>query len=314
MNLQQLQYIVAVDEYRHFQRAAEACFITPATLSMMVKKLEQELDLTLFDRSKHPIVPTDIGAAVINKAKTILYHIKDLENVAKESHTDISGEVRIAVIPTLAPYLCHLFLPGMMTKYPQVRIKLFEWNTDQIIQGLIHNRTDIGIAATPLHHKEIKELPLFYEKLIAYTAEKIDKKADRYITPKDIDLNRLWLLEEEHCLRAQVMNLCSLRKRHGENGHLDFEAGSIETLMNIVDINEGITIIPELVAHTLTDERKMKVKQFAHPVPVREISLLTYRYFVKEKLLTVLANEVISATATLLSASEDSRQIISVAD
>lgn len=312
MNIQQLQYIVAVDEHRHFQRAAEACFVTPATLSMMIKKLEQELSIIIFDRSKQPILTTDIGNSMIEKAKTVLFHIKDLENTAKDNSNDMAGEVRIAIIPTLAPYLSHLFIPALMNKYPQLKIKLYEWNTNQIIEALNHDRLDIGIAATPLNRQEIKEYPVFYEKLVAYTTEKRLEENKEYITPKDINLKRLWLLEEDHCLRAQVANLCSLKKKYGRNMQFDFEAGSIQTLLNIVHMNEGITILPELAIQSLSEERKRGVKKFTSPVPVREISLLTYRHFVKNKLLQVLAEEIKTAVQPFLSDMESEQQILEI--
>jgi len=311
MNIQQLQYIVAIDEHRHFQRAAEACFVTPATLSMMIKKLEEELGIIIFDRSKQPIRPTDIGNAIIEKAKTVLYHIKDLENTAKDNSNDMAGDIRIAIIPTLAPYLSHLFIPSLIEKYPDLRIKLYEWNTNQIVEALNHDRLDIGIAATPLGKPEIKEMPLFYEKLVAYTTEK-DIEDNEFIAPKDINLKRLWLLEEDHCLRAQVANLCSLKKKFGKNLQLDFEAGSIETLLNIVNINQGITILPELAIQSLSEERKKGIKKFTSPVPVREISLLTYRHFIKTKLLQVLSEEIQAAVAPFLSEMEGEKQIVDI--
>jgi len=312
MNIQQLQYIVAVDEHRHFQRAATACFVTPATLSMMIKKLEEELNCTIFDRSKQPVVPTDIGNSIIEKAKTILFHIKDLENTAKDNINDMTGEVRIAIIPTLAPYLSHLFIPALMTKYSQLKIKLYEWNTNQIIEALNHDRLDIGIAATPLNRQEIKEHPVFYEKLVAYTTEKNSEEYKEFIAPKDINLQRLWLLEEDHCLRAQVANLCSLKKKYGRNLQFDFEAGSIETLLNIVQMNEGITILPELAIQSLSEQRKKGIKKFTSPVPVREISLLTYRHFVKNKLLQVLSDEIKTAVQPFLSDMEGEQQILEI--
>ena len=312
MNIQQLQYIVAVDEHRHFQRAAEACFITPATLSMMIKKLEQELNLTLFDRSKQPIVPTDLGIPIIEKAKTILFHIKDLEHTAKYSSEEIAGEVRMAIIPTLAPYLSYLFLPKLISKYPNLKIKLYEWNTEQITDALINNKLDIGIAATPLNLDSIREKPLFYEKLLAYSEEVDSKENKKFLAPEDINLQRLWLLEEDHCLRSQVVNLCKLKKKSVNEMQLDFEAGSIETLLNIVGINQGITIIPELVVNTLSEERKSKLLEFNEPTPVREVSLLTYRHFAKEKLLNAIANEITEAVTPILSKNEDSKNIIEI--
>ncbi|MCA5006463.1 LysR substrate-binding domain-containing protein [Sphingobacterium bovistauri] len=312
MNIQQLQYIVAIDEHRHFQRAAESCFVTPATLSMMVKKLEEELEVTIFDRSKQPISPTDIGNSIIEKAKTVLYHIKDLENTAKGNSNDMEGDIRIAVIPTLAPYLSHLFLPQLIQKYPNMRIKLYEWNTNQIVEALNHDRLDIGIAATPLGRAEIKELPVFYEKLVAYTTDENYDDNKEFIAPQDINLKKLWLLEEDHCLRAQVANLCSLKKKYGKNLQLDFEAGSIETLLNMVNINNGITILPELAVHTLSPQRKLCVKKFTAPIPVREISLLTYRHFIKTKLLQVLADEIKEAVTPYLSEMEGDKRIIDI--
>lgn len=312
MNIQQLQYIVAVDEHRHFQKAAEACFVTPATLSMMIKKLEQELNLILFDRSRQPIVPTTAGIPIIEKAKTILFHIRELEHTAKYATEEIAGEVRIAIIPTLAPYLSHLFLPDLLKKYPKLKIKLYEWNTDQITDSLIHNRLDVGIAATPLHIPEVIELPVFYEKLFAYSEEQSVQPQKAFLAPEDINLKRLWLLEEDHCLRSQVINLCSLKKNQAKDLPIDFEAGSIETLLNIVGINNGITIIPELVIQTLSNDRKQKVRPFATPVPVREISLLRYKYFTKERLFNVIKEEIQNAVAPFISPNKEAHKVLEI--
>lgn len=312
MNIQQLQYIVAVDEHRHFLKASEACFVTPATLSMMVKKLEQELNMTIFDRSKQPIIPTENGVFIIEKARQILYQVQEIEYFAKNTAEEISGELKMAIIPTLSPYLTHLFLPQLMKKYPQLKIKLFEWNTETIIEALEHNRLDIGIAATPLERKEIRETPLFYEKLVAYTTDYIQDKEKKYIAPEDLNLKKLWLLEEEHCLRSQVINLCQLKKQQNDRIQLDFEAGSIETLLNIVEINKGVTIIPELVVHSLSEERKKNIHYFQEPQPVREISLLTYRHFVKEKLIKAVAQEIMDAIHPHLSKSTLKKKIIKI--
>jgi LysR family hydrogen peroxide-inducible transcriptional activator len=296
MNLQQLNYIVAVDEHRHFQKAADACHITPATLSMMIKKLEQELDTIIFDRSKQPVVPTDIGTVVIEKAKVILHSVDDLQQSIKDASKEISGILRIGIIPTLAPYLSHLFLPNILRKYPNVRIKLQEWNTEQIVEALIHGRLDVGIAATPLNLPEIKERHLFYEELLAYSSQDFTQESKEYILPEDIDLSKLWLLEEEHCLRSQVSRLCSLKKSYQDHHmQLEFNAGSIETLLKMVSVNDGITIIPELVVDSLNQKQKKGVKHFKSPVPVREISLITYRHFVKDKLLKVIQEEILMA-------------------
>jgi LysR family hydrogen peroxide-inducible transcriptional activator len=308
MNLQQLQYIVAVDEHRHFQRAAEACFITPATLSMMIKKLEEELNIVIFDRSKQPVRTTEIGTTIIEKAKTILHHVSTLQDLAKFDSEEIAGTIRLAIIPTLAPYLTHLFLPSFLKSYPNLNIKLFELNTNEIADGLKHNRIDIGIAATPINKPELLEVPLFYEELFAYVADEKIAKNKNYIAPKDINLNKLWLLSEEHCLRSQVINVCSLKKQRDDESQLHFEAGSIETLLNIVGSNEGITIIPELVIPTLPAERKTRVLPFKSPVPVREISLITYKYYSKHSIIKALSDSIVKSVGTIISDRSSARK------
>lgn len=311
MNIQQLIYIVAVEEEGQFLKAADRCFVTPATLSMMIKKLEDELGLVIFDRSRQRIVTTPAGTQIVDKAKTILYHIRDLEQIAKSSTTEIAGELRMAVIPTLAPYLLHLFLPQLTEQYPRLHIRLFEWNTNQIISALATDKLDIGIAATPLCNAEISETPVFYEQLMVYSEIKRSAKK-KYITVDEIDPEKLWLLEEDHCLRSQVMDLCSLKKTSGEHNPIEFEAGSIESLLRMVKINEGITVIPELAVHSLATENQQKISSFAAPVPVREISLLTYRHFAKTTLVNALADIIQQSVQPYLQATRQQRQILNL--
>lgn len=313
MNIQQLEYIVAVNDYRHFQKAAAACFVTPATLSMMIKKLEEELGVIIFDRRHKTVTPTDIGTIIIEKAKSALFHLKEVTHVATYANEDVAGIIRIGIIPTLAPYLTHLFLPSLMNAHPKLSIKLYEWNTNQIIDALKHNKLDIGIAATPLAHEDIKEHPLFYERLVAFSADAAQKQTvKKYLLPEDINIDKLWLLEEEHCLRSQVMNLCTLKKKNKDQLPLDFEAASIETLLNIVEINKGVTIIPELVLPTLTQQRLDKVYTFKQPEPVREISLLTYRYFIKQKVLQVVQQHILQGISSVLTHQPKAKNIIDI--
>lgn len=302
MNIQQLQYVVAIDEQRHFQKAAAACFVTPATLSIMLKKLEEELDTTIFDRSKHPIVPTEMGKIVIENARTILSAVDKMQYEVKYATTDdeIQGELRIGIIPTLAPYLLHLFIPGMTAKYPKLKLQLKELRTQQITDHLRKDKIDVGLIALQQETNEFKTRPLFRERLLVFAPEPQTKLKSNYILSDDIDLSKLWLLEEEHCLRSQVMNLCSLKKTSSESEHLTFDAGSIETLVNLVEMTNGITIIPELAVLAFTPERKAGVKYFAEPEPAREIGMITYRHFVKEKLLNTLEKEILSAITPIL--------------
>lgn len=302
MNIQQLHYVVAIDEQRHFQKAADTCFVTPATLSIMLKKLEEELNVTIFDRSKHPVVPTERGEVVIRNARAILSAVNKMQYEIKYAalDTEIKGELRVGIIPTLAPYLLHRFLPGMMSRYPQLRVQLKELRTRQIMDYLRKDLIDVGIIALQRETNEFKTRALFREKLLIFAPESDSTLKSNYILSDDIDVSKLWLLEEEHCLRSQVMNLCSLKKINGENEQLTFEAGSIETLVNLVEMTHGITVIPELAVLDFAAERKAAVKHFAQPEPAREVGMITYRHFVKEKLLDILENEIISAVTPIL--------------
>lgn len=297
MNIQQLQYVIAVDDKRHFQKAAEACFVTPATLSIMLKKLEEELDLVIFDRTKYPIVPTERGKIVIQNARDILSAVDKMHYDVKYAFEEksVSGELQIGIIPTLAPYLLHHFLPAILEKYPGITIQLKELRTFQVKDYLRKDMIDVGIIALQNESKEFKTRSLFHEKLLIYAPDTDAIPDKKYILSDEIDVNKLWLLEEEHCLRSQVMDLCSLKEKMADQDQLKFEAGSIETLLNLVEMMKGITIIPELATIDFSTIRKNGVRQFADPVPSREIGLITYRPFVKENLIDILENEIKNA-------------------
>ncbi len=294
MNIQQLEYIISVDTCRHFVKASEKCFVTQATLSMMIKKLEEELDVKIFDRSRQPVVPTEIGNKIIAQAKIILQESNRLKEIVQEEQGELKGELRIGIIPTLAPYLLPLFMNSFMKKYPQVRLRISELTTVDIINKLEQHDLDAGLLSTPLNQASLTEQPLFYEEFVVYATrkEKILKK--KFLLAKDIDVNRLCLLEEGHCLRSQVFNFCELKNNDKELNHLDFATGSIETLKKIVEANEGITILPFLALKDMTTKQKNNVRHFKSPAPVREIGLVTYRYFVKEKLIISLKEEILN--------------------
>ena len=294
MNLQQLEYIIAVDTYRHFVTAAERTFVTQATLSMMIKKLEDELGVKIFDRSKQPVVPTDIGVKVIAQAKEVIHATKRLRDIIQEENTTPSGELKVGIIPTLAPSLLPLFLNDFLKKYPEVKLKISELTTDTIIQKLENQELDAGILATPLGNKSLHEVPLFYEQFVVYASsgERVARK--KMVVASDIDIDRLWLLEEGHCLRNQVLNLCELKELDKqENEQLDFEAGSVETLKRMVETNHGITILPELTLRYMNEQQMSNVRFFKSPIPAREISVVTYRHFVKRRLIDALAQEIL---------------------
>jgi LysR family hydrogen peroxide-inducible transcriptional activator len=290
MNLQQLEYIVAVDEERHFVRAAEKCFVTQATLSAMIKKLEEELNCIIFDRSKQPVIPTVNGEKVILHAKNILRETKVLFNFAKEKSGEVEGLLRLGIIPTMAPYILPLFLANFLKKYPKVEIKIKELTTDEIILALEKEKIDFGILATPLENSSIKEFPVFYEEFVLYAQINEQILENKLVNVNDINPNSLWILEEGHCLRSQVVNFCKIKQTDGYINNLDFEAGSIETLINLVDANGGSTILPELAIKNFSELKMEQIRFFIEPQPVREVSVVAYRHYYKNKLLEALIN------------------------
>lgn len=292
MNIQQLEYIVAVDTHRHFAKAAEHSFVTQPTLSMMIQKLEDELGLKIFDRGKQPVVPTAEGVEIIKRARVILSDVKRLKELSIEMKEEVAGEVHIGIIPTLAPYLLPLFLKPFTTKYPNLNIYIKELVTDRIIEQLKTGETDIGILAGPLHEPTITEHVLFYEEFFAYASKTERLPEKKFLLPKQINPERLWLLEEGHCLRNQVFNLCELKKKELPGENLHYEAGSIETLINLVDKYEGITIVPQLAMLNLKTGQQKNIREFANPKPVREISLAVNSNFVRANLLEKLKEEI----------------------
>lgn len=293
MNIQQLEYIIAVDNSRHFVKASEKCFVTQATLSMMIKKLEDELNIKIFDRSRQPVVPTEIGKKIIAQAKIILQESSRLQEIVKEEQGELNGELRIGIIPTLAPYLLPLFMNSFLNKYPLVRLKISELTTNDIIHKLEQHDLDAGLLSTPLNQPSLTEQPLFYEEFVVYASAKEKLLKKKYVLANDIDINRLCLLEEGHCLRSQVLNFCELKNKEKQMHQLDFATGSIETLKKIVETNQGITILPFLALKDMTIKQKNNIRHFKAPAPVREIGLVTYRYYVKEKLIIGLKDEIL---------------------
>jgi LysR family hydrogen peroxide-inducible transcriptional activator len=294
MNLQQLDYIIAVDTHRHFLHAAKKCFVTQATLSMMIQKLEDELGVKIFDRSKKPVKPTDIGKKIIAQARRIAAEAARVKELIKEEKGEVSGELKIGIIPTLAPYLLPLFLKKFVTDYPQVKLFINEFTTSTIINRLKAGQLDAGILATPLNDNSVKEQVMFYEKYFLYVNDNESGFKKQYVLPADIDINRLWLLEEGHCMRSQIFNLCELKKQHETEEKIHYEAGSIETLKNLVEKNFGITIVPELATYNLTASQKKRLRYFKPPTPVREISIATHRQYVKDKLIEVLKETILA--------------------
>lgn len=295
MTLTQLEYIVAVDTWHHFAKAAEKCFVTQPTLSMQLHKLEQELGVKIFDRSKQPVVPTEAGAEIIAQARRVLSERDVLLEQVQSRQGFLTGELRIGIIPTLAPYLLPLFIPAFTRKYPLVKLKVTEMTTELTVARLREGRIDAGILVTPLNENGIREQPLFYEEMVAYVSRKNAAYQKTYVLPQDIDPDKLWLLEEGHCFRSQIINLCELRRASREGSHFEYEAGSVETLKRMVELNDGITILPELATLNLSSRQSELIRYFRKPSPMREVSIVVHRDFVKKKLIEVMRQEIIQA-------------------
>jgi LysR family hydrogen peroxide-inducible transcriptional activator len=294
MTITQLEYIVAVDTHRHFAAAAKQCFITQPTLSMQIQKLEETLGSKIFDRSKQPVIPTEIGEEIIQQARIILNEVKKINQLISDKQGILQGELKIGIIPTLAPYLLPLFLQPFLKKYPDVTIKVKEMTTDIIVEKLKAGRIDAGLLVTPLLENSITEYPLFYEELVAYVSKKNAAYKKTYVLADDIDLKELWLLEEGHCFRSQIINLCELKKQTKEQSNFEYEAGSVETLRKMVELNNGVTILPELATLDFNTRQLNMIRHFKTPAPVREVSLVTHRDFVKKKLIDVLKEEIVA--------------------
>ncbi len=292
VTLTQLEYIIAVDTYRHFGRAAEACFITQPTLSMQIKKLEEELEIIIFDRSKQPLIPTDVGQRIIDQSRIVLKQSEEIDNIVKEHKNQVSGLLRIGIIPTLAPYLLPVFIGRYKKRYPNILIKVVEQTTDEIVSLLNKDLIDVGILVTPLKEEKIIEKPVFYEEMLVYANPESSLYKKKEITLKDIAIPEIWLLSDGHCFRDQVVNLCSFLGTVDSQLPFHFEAGSLETLMNIVDREGGITLIPELAKLGMSGKRLKNVRSFSNLKPLREVSLVYSRHFAKHKLINLLWREI----------------------
>jgi LysR family hydrogen peroxide-inducible transcriptional activator len=292
ITLTQLEYVVAVDTYRHFGRAAENCFITQPTLSMQIKKLEEDLEIIIFDRSRHPLLPTDVGQRIIDQARIVLKQSEEINNIVKDHKNQVSGLIRIGIIPTMAPYLLPIFIGNYKRKYPNIFIKVVEETTDNIVKLLHKDLIDVGILATPLKEEKIIEKPIFYEEMLIYANASHPLHKQKEITVKDIATPEIWLLSDGHCFRDQVINLCSFLGTTDSALPFHYEAGSLETLMNIVDREGGLTLIPELAKIGMSEKRLANVKSFTNIKPLREVSLVFSRHFAKYKLINLLWREI----------------------
>ena len=293
MTLVQLEYIVAVDTYRSFVSAAEKCFVTQPTLSMQVQKLEEFLNVKIFDRSKQPIIPTEIGMQIIAQARVVLQENKKIKEIISSQQQDVIGELRIGIIPTIAPYLLPKVISAMLEKYPELKLLIWEYTTEDIIHHLKTGVIDCGILATPLVDQNISETPVYYENFVSYISKNSKLYKKKTIDADDLEDENIWLLNEGHCMRTQVLNICRSTKNNRLQS-LTYNTGSVETLIRMVDVNDGATLLPELALTDLSAKQLNKVRYFKSPEPVREISLVTHKNFIKKRMLNALKEEILA--------------------
>lgn len=293
MTIQQLEYILAVDKHRHFGHAADACFVTQPTLSAQVSKLERELEVLIFDRSKMPVIPTEIGVQLLTQAKRVVSESKEIYETVSQLKGDIGGMIKIGIIPTLAPYLLHLFIGRFLEKYPKVQLQVEEMVTVEMVKRLKNDELDLGIAATPLEEQGITEKPMFYEKFYAYFSKGHPLLKKDHIEAMELLGSDLWVLQQGHCFRDQVLSICDQKKAKKMNFY--YESGSLEGLKNMVDRYKGVTLLPELATLDLEEEEKGRLRPFSGDQPSREISIILTRSFLKRKLVELLFDEIIAS-------------------
>lgn len=290
MNIHQLEYLIAVDKFKHFGKAAQACSITQPTLSAMIQKLEEELDIKIFDRTSHPIRTTDSGQQIIIQAQQIVDAVNDLRNTANYLKNIIGGKITLGIIPTVSPYLLPYQIFGFLKDNPKVEMNVKEMQTDSIIKALKTGEIDAGIIATPYDAAdEFSGNFLFNEELMLYSSE---SNKDKYVVPEDIDVEKVWLLEEGNCLRTQFENICQLKENSLAPKNLNFVASNISTLLQMVDQVGGITILPELATKHLSENRTKGVARFRKPFPYREISIIYYKPTYKQRIIDELVSYI----------------------
>lgn len=300
VSLIQLEYIVAIDNYRHFAQAADHCFVTQPTLSMQVKKMEDDLGVKIFDRSKQPVMPTEIGLRILEQARIVLSESGKLHELVKQFTGDVSGDLIIGIIPTLSPYLLPLFAGNFKRKYPLVNLRIEELLTSQIAEKLKTDQLDAGIFVTPFNDHSIVEQAVFYEELLGYAHPDHPLLARESVDLSDVSNYDVWLLGDGHCFRNQVINLCSATNRINHELPFGFESGSLETLIRLINREGGFTIIPELAVAEGLNVPEAQIFRFSHTKPIREISICYSRLYTKRRLIQLLAEEIAASVPVVM--------------
>lgn len=313
-SLTQMEYALAVLQHRHFGKAADAVHISQPTLSMQLQKLEEELGVVLFDRSKKPIRPTERGTELLLQMQVVVEEQKRLMAMTNIQRGQVSGDFRLAVIPTLSPYLVPLFIQAFAQKFPQVNLTIEEMKTSDVVEAIDQDRIDAGLLVTPLNESRLEERRLFYEPFYLYVSAEHPFYNRSRIKESDLDQSDIWLLGEGHCLRNQIVRLCSVRKRRNVLTNVTFESGSLETLKRLVDHSKGYTLLPHLAVMNLNSaESKRRVKPFNRPIPTREVSLVYRKKHLKGSILNGLSQCILdSVPKALLDLKEAELEVVDI--
>jgi len=291
MTITQLQYVLAIAEHKNFTKAAEKCFVTQPTLSTQIQKLEDELDILIFDRSKKPIELTDVGRKIVHQAKNIVNESDRIQDIVDQQKGFIGGEFKMGIIPTVMPTLLPMFLKAFIKKYPKVNLKIEELTTEDIINKINDGHLDAAIVSTPLENENIKERVLFYEPFVGYIPSNHRLSSKKKIEVSDLEINDMLLLEDGHCFRDGVINLCKAFKNQTfENFQL--ESGSIETLVKLSNEGLGMTLMPYLHTLDLNDKLKENLRHFNEPTPAREVSVIYHKSELKMQIIDALYNVI----------------------
>ena len=299
MNIQQFQYVLAIVDSKNFELAAESCFITQSNLSNMVRRFEDEIGIKIFNRKTRPVSITIEGKEVINKLRIVIRKVESLKSVIQEIKDEMIGELKIGVIPTIAPHLLPLFLSKFTNQFPSVKVVVKEIPTAEIRESLKNKTLDIGLLAIPIEDSELVEQELYSEPFLVYDCRDYEKTSK--ISINDVDYSKLWLLQEGHCLRTQVCHICEKYNMSPKGSmNFEFEFGSMDSLLHFTKVNKGITIIPYLASLDFSIEEKGNIVEFTNPIPVRSVGLLTHKSFVKKRLANELQKIIQESVALLI--------------
>jgi LysR family hydrogen peroxide-inducible transcriptional activator len=291
MTITQLKYVLAVAEYRNFTVAAEHSYVTQPTLSMQIQKLEDQLKIQIFNRSKKPIEVTDIGKKIIDQAKIIVGESNRIMDIVHQHKGYVGGEFKLGIIPTVMPTLLPMFLSNFTKKYPKVKLLIEEITTEQIIRKLTDGHIDAAIAATPLENEAIKERPLYYEPFVGLVPESHRLFKEKFITPEELEIDDILLLEDGHCFKESVFNLCRSFKTDNKKS-FQLASGSFDTLIKLTKEGLGMTLLPYLHTLDLSEVDKSHLREFKSPPPAREISLIYHKSQLKMQMIEALKTSI----------------------